>query len=170
MTDTLYTVGYESATIVDFIATLKVAGIEMVIDVREYPLSRKKGFSKNILHALLEANDIAYVHLKGLGDPKEGRDAARIGDHKRFLAIFRKHMRTTQAQADLQTAIDLAQARTCCLLCYERKPEECHRTIVAEAIAADTGQRISPIGIREGIARQKRFASVANTLSEYAQH
>ncbi len=160
MTNEIYTVGYESATIDDFIATLKTAGVERIIDVREYPLSRKKGFSKNTLHALLEANDIEYVHLKGLGDPKDGRDAARAGDFKKFMQIFSKHMKTATAQSDLKIAIELAQDKISCLLCYERKPEECHRTIVAEAIAADTGQPISAIGVRAGIARQKKFKPV----------
>jgi len=168
MGNTLYTVGYESATIDDFVATLKAVGIELVIDVRDYPLSRKKGFSKNKLHEILEANDIAYIHLKGLGDPKEGREAARSGDHKRFLLVFNKHMKTHMAQTDLQTAIGLAHGRTSCLLCYERKPEECHRTIVAEAIAADTAQRIVPIGIRNGIALKTR-ATPLSDLSAYAQ-
>ena len=160
MTNEIYTVGYENATIDDFIATLKTVGIERVIDVREYPLSRKKGFSKNTLHALLEANDIEYVHLKGLGDPKDGREAARAGDYKKFFQIFSKHMKTAQAQSDLKIAIELAQAKVSCLLCYERKPEECHRTIVAEAIVADTEQHISAIGVPDGLARRKKFKPV----------
>lgn len=160
MANKIYTVGYESAGIDDFIATLKAAGIEKVIDVREYPLSRKKGFSKNTLHALLEANDIGYVHLKGLGDPKEGREAARSGDYKKFFQIFSLHMKTKQAQSDLKTAIELAQDNISCLLCYERKPEECHRTIVAAAIVASTRQQVAAIGVRDGLARQKSYKPI----------
>jgi uncharacterized protein (DUF488 family) len=147
VTNKLYTLGYESAAIEDFIATLKVVGVERVIDVRENPLSRRKGFSKKILSALLQANDVDYVHLKGLGDPKEGRDAARAGDYEKFVQIFTRHMKTAQAMADLKTAIDLTSSGTSCLLCYERDPDECHRTIVARAIAADTGQHVHPIGV-----------------------
>jgi uncharacterized protein (DUF488 family) len=157
MAQKLYTLGYESAAIDDFIATLKSMGIERIIDVREYPLSRRKGFSKNILHALLNANDIEYIHLRGLGDPKEGREAARAGDYKKFLKIFSSHMKTEQAQNDLKTAIDLSQVSTSCLLCYERSPDECHRTIVATAMVEDTGQKISPIGVPVGIAKKKHF-------------
>jgi uncharacterized protein (DUF488 family) len=157
MTHALYTIGYEEASIDDFLATLRAAGIETVIDVREHPLSRKKGFSKNALHALLEANDIAYVHLKGLGDPKEGREAARSGDYDAFKRIFTKHMKSKEAKADLKLAIEQAETAVSCLLCYERKPEECHRTIVAEAIAADTGQPITAIGVRNGLARQRKY-------------
>jgi uncharacterized protein (DUF488 family) len=156
----LYTLGYESAAIEDFIATLKISDIERIIDVREYPLSRRKGFSKNILQSLLQANDIDYVHLKGLGDPKEGREAARAGDHEKFKQIFTDHMKTRQALADLKIAIDLASSSVSCLLCYEREPDECHRTIVAKAIAADTGQPVHPIGVPKGIARREQFHTV----------
>lgn len=153
----IYTIGYESAAIEDFIATLKTAKIKRVIDIREYPLSRKKGFSKNILSAILNENDIEYIHLKGLGDPKEGREAARAGDYKKFVQIFSKHMKTSQAQSDLEIAIELVQDSQSCLLCFERKPEECHRTIVAETIAAGTEQKVLPIGVCEGIARKTKF-------------
>jgi uncharacterized protein (DUF488 family) len=150
----IYTIGYESAAVDDFIATLKAVGIQRIIDVREYPLSRRKGFSKNVLQALLSEHDIEYIHLRGLGDPKEGREAARAGDFSGFLKIFTKHMKSDTAVADLQTAIELAQSSTSCLLCYERNPDECHRTIVAKAIVAETSQRIKPIGVRAGIMKE----------------
>ena len=160
MTDILYTLGYESSTIDDFVATLKSVGIKQIIDVREYPLSRKKGFSKNTLHAILEANNIEYVHLKGLGDPKEGRDAARAGDLKKFLRVFNLHMKSEKAQEDLTSAIEIAQENISCLLCYERMPEDCHRTIVANAIVVKTKQSIKPIGVRVGIAKQQKFKTM----------
>lgn len=160
MINHLYTVGYESAAIEDFIAALKSQQIEKIIDVREIPLSRKKGFSKNTLQALLEANDIEYIHLKNLGDPKEGRDAARSGDFKKFLHIFSKHMKTKQAQSDLKIATEHTKSNISCLLCYERKPEECHRKIVADAIAKDTGHKITHIGIPDGFAKKKKFKPI----------
>ena len=159
-TPAIYTIGYESAAIEDFIATLKTAKIQRVIDVREHPLSRKKGFSKNILQAVLNENDIEYTHLKGLGDPKDGREAARLGDYKKFFQIFSTHMKSQQAQADLKIAIELVQESVSCLLCFERKPEECHQTIVAEAIAANIEYQICAIGVREGIAKEKNFKPV----------
>lgn len=157
MTSKLYTLGYENAAVEDFIATLKIASIELVIDVRDHPLSRKKSFSKNILRMLLQANDIDYVHLKGLGDPKEGRDAARAGDHEKFLQIFTGHMQTAEATTDLEKAINLSNSSVSCLLCYERDPAECHRTIVAKAIAADTGQAIYPLGVQKNISLKQHF-------------
>ena len=70
MAKMLYTIGYENAAIEDFITTLGMRDIKRIIDVREYPGSRRKGFSKECISALwLKDNDIDYVHLKGLGDP-----------------------------------------------------------------------------------------------------
>jgi len=145
MNNVIYTIGYEGTAIEEFIATLNVAGIERIIDVREYPLSRKKGFSKNILQARLEAYGIEYVHLKGLGDPKAGRQAARAGDYKKFTEIFSAHMKTERAIADLKSAHELAISKVSCLLCFERDPAKCHRTIVARAIVIGTGQNIESL-------------------------
>jgi uncharacterized protein (DUF488 family) len=97
MTNKIYTLGYENAAIDDFIATLQALHIEKIIDIREYPFSRKKGFSKGVLRALLEVNNIGYVHLKGLGDPKQGRQAARAGDYEEFRRIFTCHMKSALA-------------------------------------------------------------------------
>ncbi len=76
----VFTIGYEGATMDGFIAALDTAGVRQVIDVRALPLSRRPGFSKSSLAASLAAAGIAYVHLKALGTPKPGRDAAKKGD------------------------------------------------------------------------------------------
>src|SRR3954453_21108705 len=76
----LTTIGYEAAELDDFVATLLAAGITRLIDVRELPISRRRGFAKRALSEALADAGIVYVHLRGLGDPKEGREAARVGD------------------------------------------------------------------------------------------
>lgn len=160
MIKTLFTIGYEGSSIEDFVGTLKKAEISMIVDVREYPASRKKGFSKNVLAKILENNDIGYVHLKGLGDPKEGRDAARGGDFEGFLEIFKKHLKSDEAKEDLKNAIEIVRQTPSCLLCYERKPEECHRTIVAQKIIAKTCQNVRPLGVKQGIAEEFEFSTI----------
>lgn len=147
MIDKIYTSGYEQSIVGDFIAAMKINGIKKIIDVRQLPISRKKGFSKNILRGLLEAQGIQYTHLKALGTPKEGRLAAKHGEHKRFIGIFARQMETPEAKADLEAAIDLVQKDVCCLLCYERMPQDCHRTVVVNAIAKRTGQKVIALDI-----------------------
>lgn len=134
-----YTIGYEGSCVEDFVRVLKQTGIETLIDVRDLPLSRKRGFSKSALAATLEQHGIGYVHLKGLGDPKPGREAARAGEHGLFRRIFGSHMATDVARRDLDRAVELVRARSCCLMCFEQEHVHCHRAIVADHIVARTG-------------------------------
>ena len=84
----LATIGYEGARPDDFVGTLQLADIEMVIDIRDRAQSRRPGFSKSALRENLEQNGISYLHLKELGDPKDGRDAAEAM-HKAMRAAER---------------------------------------------------------------------------------
>lgn len=89
---TVYTIGYEGTDIERFVKTLTAVGIEAVADVRAVPLSRKKGFSKNALQEHLEKAGIKYLAMQQLGDPKEGREAAKAGDYDRFRSIYSGHV------------------------------------------------------------------------------
>src|ERR1700761_7661739 len=128
----LQTIGYEGCTITGVIDTLRTAKTELLIDVRAVAASRKPGFSKRQLAAALDESGIAYVHLQGLGTPKPGRDAVRAGHPERMEVIFREHMRSDRAQAELAQAKALVRARKACLLCFERDHTTCHRRLVAE--------------------------------------
>lgn len=77
----IFTIGYEGATVAEFIAALTGAGVERLIDVRALPLSRRPGFSKTALKAALHEAGIECVYLRALGTPADGRDAARAGRH-----------------------------------------------------------------------------------------
>ncbi len=138
----LLTIGYEGATLSDVIAELERARVELLIDVRAVPRSRKPGFSGRMLAASVEAAGIGYRHLQRLGTPKPGRDAARAGNAAGMAAIFNAHMAGDEPQAALAEAVALARERRACLLCFERDPHFCHRTIVAEMVCGTTGQAV----------------------------
>ena len=125
------TIGYEGATIDDFVKTLEVANVKVLIDVRAVTVSRKKGFSKNGLAARLSHHGIRYFHAKDLGDPKPGREAARAGDYDLFRRIFGEHLATETAQRAVHDVALTALNELACLMCYERDPNVCHRRIVA---------------------------------------
>lgn len=158
MKQTLSTIGYEGATIQEFVATLQQAAIRLVIDVRAVPLSRKKGFSKTQLSEYLRAHKIEYVHLRGLGDPKEGREAARAGNYALFLKIFGRHMRSDEAIEALEVAAELVQAQRACLMCYEADYEKCHRTIVADHLSDETGLPVTPLTAHDERAKRRLAA------------
>jgi uncharacterized protein (DUF488 family) len=132
----IYTIGYEGTDIERFVRTLKIVGVEQLVDVRAVPLSRKKGFSKNRLRDRVEAEGIRYVHLSPLGDPKDGREAAKAGRFDQFRRIYSKHLSGAVAQECLTTLANLIVEKSTCLMCFERDPAECHRSIVASELKA----------------------------------
>lgn len=156
MSVSLYTVGYEGAEIGLFLATLCAAGIEHVIDVRDVPISRKRGFSKNSLSACLSEVGIEYTHLKPLGDPKPGRDAMRKGDHETFLRVYHAHLATVPAQHALDKAVTIAESATSVLLCYERAPRHCHRSIVAMQMSKRATFVVQHLGVNSSILPRQR--------------
>lgn len=129
----IYTIGYEGATMDEFIAALQRAGVEQVIDVRALPLSRRPGFSKTPLRNALAEAGIAYVHLKALGTPKEGREAARKHDRAALDRIYANQLTLPEAQMQAAQMRELAAERPSALLCFERDPSCCHRTLLLEA-------------------------------------
>jgi len=133
----LFTVGYEGSKPEDLFARLQSSGVKLLIDIRDVPISRKPGFSKKSLSAGLANFGIEYLHLKGLGDPKPGRIAAREGRYSDFRRIFATHMSSTAAQQALRDAMAVASKSVSCLLCFERDHTNCHRGIVADSMSQD---------------------------------
>jgi uncharacterized protein (DUF488 family) len=131
----IFTIGYEGATVGEFLAALQKAGVERVIDVRALPLSRRPGFSKSPLRAALEEAGIEYVHLKALGTPAEGRAAARAGRHEDMARIYAGQLERPEAMAQSAQMLELARERPSALLCFEREPAHCHRSLLLDAVA-----------------------------------
>lgn len=141
----IFTIGYERATPARLIKALKDAGVETLIDVRELPASRRPGFSKKALSTELANAGIRYEHLRGLGTPKEGRDANRARKFERFWAIVNEKLATEEAKTDLGRAEELVRSGTCALLCLEHGHETCHRSRVAEILQKRTGYEVEHI-------------------------
>ena len=133
----IFTIGYEGSTVGEFLAALRAAGVERVIDVRALPLSRRPGFSKSPLRAALEESGIEYVHLKALGTPADGRTAARAGRHEDLKRIYAGQLELPEALAQSAQMLDLAAEKPSALLCMERDPAQCHRTLLLDAVASD---------------------------------
>jgi uncharacterized protein (DUF488 family) len=141
----LATIGYENDTLDSFLGRLTAAGVQKVIDVRAVASSRKAGFSKSLLAASLAERGIGYVHLRDLGTPKAGRQAARAGNVTAMHAIYEQQLALPQAQLQLIQAGEIAQAEKSALLCYEADVCGCHRKIVAERLQQTLGFTIENI-------------------------
>jgi len=139
MTDkTIWTIGYEQTTMGEFLAALQGAGVEVLADVRAIAASRRPGFSKTALAANLEQAGIGYVHYRALGSPAEGRAAARAGKKGELERIYAGQLETPEAMAAGAQLAHLAGEKRVALLCYERDPWCCHRTLLREAVLADS--------------------------------
>lgn len=148
------TIGYERSNLEDFVATLKLAGVDHLIDIRDRAQSRRPGFSKTALSlALIEAG-IDYIHIPELGDPKEGREAARSGNFNLFREIFAKVMTTDAAQSALTEIEAMAADKNICLMCYERDQQTCHRKIVADQLQVRLNCSVKHLGVREGASKE----------------
>jgi len=129
----LCTVGYERRTVDELITTLTRAAVEVLVDVRLTPLSRKPGLSKNRIATRLYAAGIDYLHLPQLGNPRDNRDGLRRGDDA-AVAKYRDVLRTPEGQAALDQLLRLATHRRVAVMCFEREAAECHRSMVADAL------------------------------------
>jgi len=133
----IFTIGYEGATVAEFISVLRNAGVERVIDVRALPNSRRPGFSKTPLRNALSEAGIDYVHLRALGTPAEGRSAARAGRIEDLERIYAGQLELPEAMAEGAQMVELAKEKPSALLCYEREPSGCHRSLLLRAVAPD---------------------------------
>ncbi|TFI59467.1 DUF488 domain-containing protein [Sphingomonas parva] len=129
---TLFTIGYEGKTVDEFLGELQQAGVELLIDVRAVAASRRPGFSKTALSNALAERGIGYLHLRPLGTPAAGRQAARAGRTAEMRAIYADQLETPEAELALVRALAEAGERRAALLCFEREAAGCHRAMLAE--------------------------------------
>lgn len=131
----LFTTGYAGCNPQSFVDRLRVYSIEVLVDIRRNPISRKRGFSKLALQTFLHDNDIRYVHRQELGVPDELRRQLRAGGNLReYFDGFRAYL-DSQGES-LRSLIELATTSRCCLMCLEADARECHRSVVTEVLQA----------------------------------
>ena len=142
----LFTIGYEQAKPDAVLGELKRAKIDLLVDTRAVAASRRPGFSKRQLAAALDEAGIAYLHLQKLGTPADGRQAARAGDLDTLWKIYNQHIKTPAAQNALGELIALIKSgKRVCLLCYERDPNQCHRSRIAALVKKRTRVKVDDL-------------------------
>lgn len=129
----LFTVGYEGRSLNELVDASCAAGVERLIDVRELPLSRRKGFSKTALGETLRKSGIEYTHVKALGNPKPNRERYWAGDVEGGAAVYRKQLNSGSRSALVELAESLGDDPAC-LLCFERDHAECHRDVIVQEL------------------------------------
>jgi uncharacterized protein (DUF488 family) len=132
----LFTIGYERHPEPgSLVSALQAAGVERLVDVRELPMSRRKGFSKTGLAKTLADAGLAYEHERALGNPKPYRDLYRSGQETEGARRYRAHLSNGSAWA-VDALADSLGATSTCLLCFEHNHGECHRAVIVEELHA----------------------------------
>jgi len=151
----LFTIGYEGASLDDFVNTLLAAKIDVLLDIREIPVSRRRGFSKTALGQTLETSGIAYRHERQLGSPKAIRHRLRNdGDYGRFFRDFERYL---NKQGGLLESLAAELKGNVALMCYEKQHTDCHRRSVAEALS----ELLDKTPVHIGVENHARKASEA---------
>jgi uncharacterized protein (DUF488 family) len=131
----LFTLGYEGLTQDAYFDIVQATGVETLVDVRRTPLSRKPGLSKKRLGETADARGMRYVHMVDLGTPHEILYAYRENRNRgEFMRRYGEYLDSQDAA--LQHLADLATRETCCLMCVEADPSDCHRFAICERIEA----------------------------------
>lgn len=144
----LFTMGYQLRDQAELVEELIGAGVDVVIDVRENPWSYVPGYRRSALEEALKASGIEYIHAGFAGNPKRLRDAA--DSHEECLAMYRRYLDENPGVVDdfrnLLTRLG-EDGRVGCLLCYERHPDDCHRSLLLDAAGAlNVTQHLGPEG------------------------
>lgn len=126
---TVYTIGYQGVSIDEFVRRLKDEGIEMIVDVRAVPFSRKPGFSKNPLSVRLAAEGISYRHFPSLGIPSRYRK--ELEDYESLFLLYEMEI-LPNVGAEVARVTELCRQNPAALLCFEANPAECHRSRLAK--------------------------------------
>ena len=130
----ILTIGYEGASIDDFLFTLVEEKVEILVDVRNNPWSMKYGFMKNTISSLCEKLGIVYTGMPDLGVPAPIRNQLKAsGDYPRF---FRQYGQMLPGMAkDIKRLSNLSKRKRIAVMCFEQDPSLCHRSALGEELA-----------------------------------
>ncbi len=132
-------VGYERyRSVEDFARLLAQAEVERLIDVRELPISRKRGFAKTALAEALAAQGVDYLHLRCMGNPKEFRDLYKSGQVAEGRAGYEQLLIEDRAD-DLRELAETIHEKRSALMCVEHDEAVCHRQVIFSALQSQLG-------------------------------
>ena len=132
------TVGHSNRPAAELIGMLKSHRAELLVDVRTVPRSRHNPqFNQDVLPGTLAEAGIGYLHLPGLGGLRRARpDSTNTGWRNPSFRGFADYMQTAPFEAALEELMRLEAARPTAIMCAEAVPWRCHRSLIADALAA----------------------------------
>jgi uncharacterized protein (DUF488 family) len=139
----IYTIGFSGKLAERFFGLLKEHGVDRLVDIRLRPDGQLSGFAKrgDLPYFLRELAGCDYVHVLELAPTDEVLTGYRASkDPAWFKAEFERLM----DERDVPASLDRSEfdGWTVCLLCSEAKPKDCHRSFVADRLAAAWGVEV----------------------------
>ncbi len=164
--DTIFTLGHSTLSLEAFVGLLQRYGIECLADIRTVPRSRHNPqFNGDTLGAAWRAHGIGYVSLGALGGLRHARkDSPNTGWRNASFRGYADYMQTEDFRRGLAELIAEARLRRTAIMCAEAVPWRCHRSLVADALAA---RRIPVVEILPASWRHHKMTAFARVDGEH---
>jgi uncharacterized protein (DUF488 family) len=137
-TKVIYTIGHSTRPIEEFVEILQSFNIEQIVDVRTIPKSRHNPqYNGEALKESLKEEKTGYLHMKGLGGLRHAKkDSPNTAGKNASFRGFADYMQTEEFEESLEKLIRLSEKKTVAIMCAEAVPWRCHRSLIADALAA----------------------------------
>ena len=165
---TIYTVGHSTRSFEELLAVLESAGIELLVDVRTVPRSRRNPqFDGGVLADALDDHGLSYWHEPAMGGFRRPARGSLNGgwEHPAFQG-YADHMATQEFAEALDRLQTMARERPACIMCAEAQWWRCHRRLIADALVI-RGWRVRHLGLRRE-PTDHELTSFAVTGAEHA--
>ncbi len=136
---TVFTIGHSTRTFEELVATLKAHGIQTLVDIRSFPMSRRlPWFNRENLERALPENGIHYVWEKRLGGrrKKSREQSPNTALRNDSFRNFADYMVTDDFRAGIADLLGKAQREQVAIMCAERVYFRCHRMLVSDWLVA----------------------------------
>lgn len=134
----VFTIGHSTRSVEEFIALLLAHHIQLVIDVRTVPRSRRNPqFNRETLPHSLQAAGIGYEHVAALGGfRRPSPQSPNVGWRNASFRGYADYMQTAAFAAAIETLAERAERQRLAVMCAEAVPWRCHRSLIADAFVA----------------------------------
>ncbi len=151
MTRRIYTIGHSNRTAEALVALLAANAVDLVVDVRRFPRSRRHPqFNIETLPRLFTGRGIGYLHMESLGGRRPsalGNDASpNAGWREPGFRNFADYALTPPFRAALASLLDLAAGATPVIMCAEALWWQCHRRIISDYLLAAGAEVLHILG------------------------
>jgi uncharacterized protein (DUF488 family) len=164
----MYTIGHSVHEADEFLGLLHAHDIELLVDVRRYPASRRvPQFNSGVLAETLGSGGIGYEHVEALGGRRSpAPDSPNTGWRNQQFRGYADHMASEEFQSAL-AALE-AERRRSAVMCAEAQWVNCHRRLIADALVAH-GREVLHIDARGGTSPHEltEFAVVSGGRVSY---